>query len=656
MRNDGVRAARVNPPAPVSRRRLANETSLDNAGEPAPKRFNAVSESEDDRICEQDADLVECGEESEGVPLCMQSGPECSSSDEDSPLGCESSDDGVTSDSRTGPGEGAALTSSARLSVESAELPASGEFALIAGKHNMTHACINDVLDFCRRRGVADLPKDARTVLKTERKAQVEQNGSFVHFGLEEGIRQVLRQVQALPCELKLQGNIDGVPLYKSSQLAFWPILCRITNVQASPPFVVSVYSGAGKPPCLEDYLRPFVQEVTKLTSEGFSIGDIHVHVRIEAMVCDAPARSYIKCIVGHTGYYACERCIQKGKHVENRVTFPRLHAPARTDASFRSQENKRHHTAASPFLSLDVDMVAFFPTEYMHLVCLGVMRRLLRNWICQGHSNRLSRAHRCQLNESLREASKAFPMHFQRKPRGTEELDRWKATEFRTFLLYVGPIVLKPVLSVSQYKHFLMFHVAIRILASPKHYLEYNDFAKEVLRYFVQEFGELYGKKQLVYNVHTVVHLADQCREHGPLDQFSAFPFESYLGKMKKWLRSSNKPLSQLSRRISELRYPSYNDAKKTQQQVQPGDCFLLKDGPVVVEEIMGDQFKGGILPYAREFFKVPLKSSQLDIWRCDTFSDKTKVWPLQELQNTPQCLRLCYKRGHVVLPLLHT
>ncbi|KAL3193869.1 hypothetical protein MRX96_000156 [Rhipicephalus microplus] len=122
------------------------------------------------------------------------------------------------------------------------------------------------------------------------------------------------------------------------------------------------------------------------------------------------------------------------------------------------------------------------------------------------------------------------------------------------------------------------------------------------------------------------------------------------------KLLRYSNKPFSQLSRRISELRYLSHNDAKKAQQQVLPGDCFLLKDGPVLVGEIMGDEFKGGILPYARDFFKVPLKSSELDILCIDTFSNKTKVWPLQELQNTAQCLGLCYKRGHVVLPLLHT
>ncbi|KAL1469384.1 hypothetical protein MTO96_025108 [Rhipicephalus appendiculatus] len=168
LRSDGAfaGAARVPPmvpplppPEPVSRRRLASQASIDNAGEPTSKRFNTGLESEDDRICEQDAALVERDEESgEVVPLCMQSGSECSSSDEDSPLGCESRDDYVTSDSRTGPDEGVALTCSTTLSVEPAEVPASEEFAVIAGKHNMTHACINGVLDFCRRRGIVDLP------------------------------------------------------------------------------------------------------------------------------------------------------------------------------------------------------------------------------------------------------------------------------------------------------------------------------------------------------------------------------------------------------------------------------------------------------------------------------------------------------------------
>lgn len=92
------------------------------------------------------------------MPL-VQSGYECSSSDEDSHLSRVSSDDCATSDSCTGPDEEAALTCSTTLSVETAKVPASEEFAAIAGKHNMTHGCINDILDFCRRRDIADLPK-----------------------------------------------------------------------------------------------------------------------------------------------------------------------------------------------------------------------------------------------------------------------------------------------------------------------------------------------------------------------------------------------------------------------------------------------------------------------------------------------------------------
>lgn len=46
---------------------------------------------------------------------------------------------------------------------------------------------------------------------------------------------------------------------------------------------------------------------------------------------------------------------------------------------------------------------------------------------------------------------------------------------------------------------------------------------------------------------------MAEECLVHGPLDTFSAFGFESYLGKMKGIVRSPNKPFAQISRRLSE-------------------------------------------------------------------------------------------------------
>ncbi|XP_077505009.1 uncharacterized protein LOC144114879 [Amblyomma americanum] len=528
------------------------------------------------------------------------------------------------------------------------------ELASIASKHNLTHACINDLLDFCRRRGIVELPKDARTIMQTERKANLEHGDSFVHFGLAEGIQHAVGQGPA-PENVELHANIDGLPLHRSSQTALWPILCRVINIKKSEPFMVSAYCGAGKPPCLQEYLRPFIDEVRNLSCNGLMVKGVHVNVCLKAVICDAPARSFVKAITGHTGYHACERCSQKGHYLENRMTFPDLHAPQRTDSSFRSQEDRRHHTGVSPFTSLNVDMVKCFPTEYMHLVCLGVMRRLLRNWICKGHAARLSRADRSALNDKLREAATAFPKYFQRKPRGTEELDRWKATEFRTFLLYLGPVLLKSILPDELYKHFLYLHVSVRVLASPQHHRDLNQFAHDLLRYFVQEFGRLYGQKQLVYNVHTLAHLAEQCLEHGTVDEFSAFPFESYLGKVKKRLRTTNKPLAQLSRRMSEVRACTPLSTGQVGGDVKVGDCFLVDNCAVVIVDLLGCNAKAGILPNGREFFRVPIDSSRMDVRRYSALGQETKIWPISYIKNKVRCIKLQYKRGHVVFPLLH-
>ncbi|EEC18567.1 PrC protein, putative, partial [Ixodes scapularis] len=126
---------------------------------------------------------------------------------------------------------------------------------------------------------------------------------------------------------------------------------------------------------------------------------------------------------------------------------------------------------------------------------------------------------------------------------------------QFHTFLLYGGPVVLLELLPETLCEHFLVLHTAIRTLASPKLHIEFNDYAKNLLKYFVQQFGKIYGQNQLVYNVHTLSHLAKQCLKHGPLDGFSAFSFESCLGRLKKKLRTTSKPLAQISRRLSEAK-----------------------------------------------------------------------------------------------------
>ncbi len=83
---------------------------------------------------------------------------------------------------------------------------------------------------------------------------------------------------------------------------------------------------------------------------------------------------------------------------------------------------------------------------------------------------------------------------------------------------------------------------------------LEFNDYAKELLILFVSQCKDYYGVKFVSYNVHNFVHLADDVLNFGPLDAFSAFPFENHLQSIKKLIRKHDKPLPQIVRRIQEI------------------------------------------------------------------------------------------------------
>ena len=96
---------------------------------------------------------------------------------------------------------------------------------------------------------------------------------------------------------------------------------------------------------------------------------------------------------------------------------------------------------------------------------------------------------------------------------------------------------------------------VAICILMTQSlcinHYFVYVE---NLLKYFVYNFCLFFGKDQCAYNIHSLIHLPDDARQFGVLHNVSCFPFfESYLGKLKKLVRRSKSPCSQIVRRISE-------------------------------------------------------------------------------------------------------
>ena len=56
-----------------------------------------------------------------------------------------------------------------------------------------------------------------------------------------------------------------------------------------------------------------------------------------------------------------------------------------------------------------------------------------------------------------------------------------------------------------------------------------------------------------MIYNVHTLTHIVDDVRLFGPLDNISAFPFENYLGHLKKLVRKPQYIITQVLKRLTE-------------------------------------------------------------------------------------------------------
>lgn len=436
--------------------------------------------------------------------------------------------------------------------------------------HNITQTALKDLLAHLRNwLPNENFPVDARTLLKTPRKTTLVPLGSgqFYHFGLSSHIKKFLKQPRfnnfPIPNFLNLVNlenlitftiGIDGLPISKSSTFQFWPILGKIDQDPNNSVFVISLYYGLKKPDNLENFLGPFIMEMNELELNGFQFEHKNYSIRVRCIVADAPARSLIKNVNQHNAYFGCERCYRRGKWYRNRVTYPiKDVADAYSNESFRQRWYESHHKGNSPLEKLMLDMVFQVPLDYMHLICLGIVKKLLTVWVEGPLPHKLSSKQIKCISGRLESFKQYIPSNFSRKCRGLNELAHFKATEFRTFLLYVGPFALHKILTQDKFEHFLRLHVAIYILASGKQTEPWLAFAELLIQQFVADIPRLYFKEMIVYNFHSLLHITNEARRFGSLDKFSAFDFESYMQKLKRLLRSNSNHLSQVVRRLEE-------------------------------------------------------------------------------------------------------
>jgi len=274
-----------------------------------------------------------------------------------------------------------------------------------------------------------------------------------------------------------------------------------------------------------------------------------------------------------------------------------------RSDQVFRENgynvpdnEGKCHQNDISGLINLPIDFIKDFALDPMHLVYLGVTRRILyflKGSLRKISTGKLSSAFLSAISKQL--DSLKLPDEFSRQPRGLSELDRWKATEFKSFLLYSGPVVLRSFIPPAAWKHFLSLSISIRLLSEESNDIRNRNIrvAKMLLEYFVANAHVHYGKAFAVYNVHGLLHLPDDVEYYqAPLISYSCFQFENHLQFLKRSIRGKSKPLSQVTKRSEELdgSYLKKKERSVKVNNVRKNSCFLTTSYLVFIEKIRND------------------------------------------------------------------
>ena len=372
--------------------------------------------------------------------------------------------------------------------------------------------------------------------------------------------------------------------------------------------------------------------------------------------LCDAISRQWLKQIKSHAGFGCCERCIQRGDKIEGRIVLSKLNSKKRTDDSFRTKQYESHHVGTSPLLQLPVNIIELFPLDYMHLLCLGVSKRLLKRV-----KSSKSYSIKCSLSPSqiakVEEIilswhafiPKEFPRKFQAK---FKHLSHWKASEYRLMMLYTGVVFFsnKELFSDEVFENYKYLVCATRLLLGD----EPSDLKeiRKMLKSFVQTSINVYGQAMIAYNYHSVIHLADDYELHGNLENVSAFCFESYLGQhIKAAVRAPHHPAMQIAQHVLEINgdFSPENDPEnefkideiiqkqtayglKSNEKMSKDNCIKLVDGQIgfvtklsIINGALHAVCK--LFVNVLNFFEKPVVSSSVGIVKVNIHSLKDQI-----------------------------
>ena len=208
-------------------------------------------------------------------------------------------------------------------------------------------------------------------------------------------------------------------------------------------------------------------------------------------------------------------------------------------------------------------------PCEYMHLVCLGVVKRMVELTFKVGENR--ERVTKRKLSPPATYNLKIKEVQLTREcSRRCQNLDFgvMKASEFRNVLIFFFPIVIDCIEDTFKKEREIWLHLVFMVRACVLPNEEFRIIDNNKVDYACEKFYELYektyGQINCTYSIHSVSHIL-KIRQNRPLTYKSAFKFENFFSELRNLFQPGTvSPLKQVFQNCFVKRLLDYHYCEK--------------------------------------------------------------------------------------------
>ena len=115
------------------------------------------------------------------------------------------------------------------------------------------------------------------------------------------------------------------------------------------------------------------------------------------------------------------------------------------------------------------------------------------------------------------------------RRFRSIKLMYKFKASECRTLFHFGIPVIVGCIAKQTHKTLLLSLLTAINIASSEHITSQKINLVRELLHYFVEKYQETFDLRNMISNIHSLLHVSESLKYIGPLWMYSTFNYEGF-------------------------------------------------------------------------------------------------------------------------------